>query len=215
VAENVRRHRAVGRKEARRITRDLLTMVRLPNPESLEKLYPHQISGGMAQRVVIAIALAGNPDLIIADEPTTALDVTVQMEVLGLLKSLQRERSLAMLLVTHDWGVVADICDRAVVMYAGQVVEDASTEQIFADPKHPYSAALRSADPHSQKIGQRLQVIPGRVPPPGSWPYGCRFAARCANCIPACQSAPIKLVPSTEGGRVRCIRASEIGILWP
>ena len=190
VAENVRRLQGVGRKEAMRITRDLLAMVRLPNPEAVARLYPHQVSGGMAQRVVIAIALAGNPDLIIADEPTTALDVTVQMEVLGLLKSLQQERSLAMLLVTHDWGVVADICDRAVVMYAGQVVEDASTGQIFAAPQHPYSSALRSADPHLQHVGQRLQVIPGKVPPPGSWPFGCRFASRCDYCIPACRSAP-------------------------
>jgi peptide/nickel transport system permease protein len=215
LAENVRRQQGVGRKEAKRIARDLLAKVRFPNPESVEKLYPHQISGGMAQRVVIAIALAGNPDLIIADEPTTALDVTVQMEVLGLLKSLQQERSLAMLLVTHDWGVVADICDRAVVMYAGQVVEDASAQQIFTEPKHPYSAALRSADPHSQQVGQRLQVIPGTVPPPGSWPPGCRFASRCVHCIPACQSAPIELLPGAKGGRVRCIRASEIGILVP
>ena len=215
VAENVRRQQGVGKKEAKRITRDLLAKVRLPNPEIVERLYPHQISGGMAQRVVIAIALAGNPDLIIADEPTTALDVTVQMEVLGLLKSLQQERSLAMLLVTHDWGVVADVCDRAVVMYAGQVVEDASVEQIFTEPKHPYSAALRSADPHSQQVGQRLQVIPGRVPPPGSLPSGCRFSSRCVHCIPACQSAPVELLPNAEGGRVRCIRASEIGILVP
>jgi peptide/nickel transport system permease protein len=215
VAENVRRLQGVGKKESMRITHELLAMVRLPNPEAVSRLYPHQVSGGMAQRVVIAIALAGNPDLIVADEPTTALDVTVQMEVLGLLKSLQQERSLAMLLVTHDWGVVADVCDRAVVMYAGQVVEDASTKRIFARPQHPYSSALRSADPHSQQIGERLRVIPGKVPPPDSWPLGCRFASRCDYCIPACRSAPVELVPDGRGGRVRCIRAAEIEIGGP
>jgi peptide/nickel transport system permease protein len=210
LAELVRKHRGAGRKEAARIAEALLEQVRIPDPKAVARLYPHQVSGGMAQRVVIALALAGDPKVIVADEPTTALDVSVQMQILGLLKSLQRERSLAMLIVTHDWGVVADVCDRAVVMYAGQVVEEASVADLFSHPLHPYSQALRSADPHDQHVGDRLLVIEGQVPPPGAWPTGCRFASRCAHATDACRAVPVELAARGTRG-VRCIRINEIG----
>lgn len=207
LAEAVRRHRGVGRKEAERITLELLELVRIVDPKSVARLYPHQISGGMAQRVVIAMALAGEPSLIIADEPTTALDVSVQMQILELLRTLQAERSLAMVIVTHDWGVVADICNRAVVMYAGQVVEESPVRDLFAHSAHPYSTALRAADPHLQTGGTRLRTIAGQVPPPGDWPVGCRFSGRCAFRVDACDAAPIELLPYGEHRSVRCIRA--------
>jgi peptide/nickel transport system permease protein len=210
LAELVRMHRGVGRKEAASTAQELLKQVLISDPEHVARLYPHQVSGGMAQRVVIALALAGDPQVIVADEPTTALDVTVQMQILGLLKSLQSQRSLAMLIVTHDWGVVADVCDRAVVMYAGQVVEEAPVADLFDHPLHPYSDALRAADPHSQHVGGRLRVIEGQVPPPGTWPIGCRFASRCDHATELCRSEPVAL---TRNGahRIRCIRVDEIG----
>ncbi len=210
IAEIVRFHRGVTRAEARALALDLLDQVRIPDPKAAARLYPHQISGGMAQRVVIALALAGDPKMLIADEPTTALDVSVQMQILGLLKGLQKERSLGMLIVTHDWGVVADVCDRAVVMYAGQVVEDASVADIFERPLHPYSSALRSADPHLQSVGERLRVIEGQVPAPGTWPSGCRFAERCAKAVEACRAAPVELESRGPARLVRCIRAGEL-----
>lgn len=212
LAEAVRTHRNLSRKEAKTIALELLAQVRIPDPQAAAELYPHQISGGMAQRVVIAMALAGEPSVIIADEPTTALDVSVQMQILDLLRSLQRERSLAMLLVTHDWGVVADVCDRAVVMYAGQVVEQASVADIFNRSLHPYSAALRAADPHSQRPGVKLVTIAGQVPPPGDWPTGCRFAARCDYATAACTSGPVSLSSPSAGRQVRCVRVNEIGV---
>ncbi len=210
LAEAVRTHRQVGRKQAAAIALDLLARVRIPEPKSVAALYPHQISGGMAQRVVIAMALAGEPSVIIADEPTTALDVSVQMQILDLLRSLQRERSLAMLLVTHDWGVVADVCDRAVVMYAGQVVETAPVADIFRRPRHPYSAALRNADPHLQQPGTRLRTIAGQVPAPGQWPAGCRFAGRCRYATEICEAAPVPLTPAGDARQVRSVRADAI-----
>jgi peptide/nickel transport system permease protein len=213
VAEIVRLHRGVTRKEAAAAAVDLLDQVRISDPKATARLYPHQVSGGMAQRVVIALALAGNPKMLIADEPTTALDVSVQMQILGLLKGLQRDRSLAMLIVTHDWGVIADVCDRAVVMYAGQVVEEASVGDIFERPLHPYSAALRSADPHLQTVGDRLRVIEGQVPAPGTWPTGCRFAERCSFAIDHCRSAPVDLDAHGADRLVRCIRVDELGSL--
>ncbi|MDX6740214.1 dipeptide/oligopeptide/nickel ABC transporter permease/ATP-binding protein [Actinocorallia sp. A-T 12471] len=211
LAEAVRTHRGVGRKRAAEIALDLLAQVRIPDPAAVAARYPHEISGGMAQRVVIALALAGEPSVIIADEPTTALDVSVQMQILDLLRSLREERSLAMVFVTHDWGVVADLCDRAVVMYAGQVVETAPVADLFRGSRHPYSAALREADPHLQQPGTRLRTIAGQVPAPGSWPTGCRFAGRCRHAADVCAAAPITLTAHEPGREVRCVRADEIG----
>ena len=212
ITEIVRLHRGVSRNEAEAIALDLLDQVRISDPKTAARLYPHQVSGGMAQRVVIALALAGNPKMLIADEPTTALDVSVQMQILGLLKGLQKDRSLAMLIVTHDWGVVADVCDRAIVMYAGQVVEEAPVADIFERPLHPYSSALRSADPHLQTVGDKLRVIEGQVPAPGTWPAGCRFAERCSFATDRCRSTAVQLDAYGEGRLVRCIRVNELGL---
>jgi peptide/nickel transport system permease protein len=164
----------------------------------------------MAQRVNIALALAGRPNLMIADEPTTALDVTVQAEILRLLRELQEDTGLAILLITHDWGVVADIADRAVVMYAGEVVEHSDVDTLFRAPRFPYSAALLAADPNSAPEGARLPTLPGRVPPPGSWPSGCRFAARCAHVREVCTTGEIPLIPVGSHAATRCVRVDAL-----
>ncbi|MCZ0985522.1 dipeptide/oligopeptide/nickel ABC transporter permease/ATP-binding protein [Streptomyces diastatochromogenes] len=166
LGEAVRRHERCDRREARSRVTELLDMVNIPDPAAVAGRHPHQLSGGMAQRVAIALALAGRPKLLIADEPTTALDVTVQAEILTLLRNLQADTGMAVLIVTHDWGVVADLCHRAVVMYAGQVVEAADVEEMFARPLHPYTAGLLAANPHRAREGEPLPTIPGRSPPP-------------------------------------------------
>ena len=210
LAEGVRRHRGVSRRAAREISIELLRTVRIPNPEQVARRYVHEVSGGMAQRAAIALALAGQPKVLIADEPTTALDVTVQMEILGLLATLQHEQRLSILIITHDWGVVADVGDRAVVMYAGEVVEQARVTDLFGAARHPYTRQLREADPHSQEPGDRLRTIPGTVPAPGSWPAGCRFAARCALAVDSCRQAPIPTVSLGRGQLSRCLRIDQL-----
>jgi peptide/nickel transport system permease protein len=205
LAEAVRRHRGVTKRQARAIAVELLQRVGLPDPEAVARRYPHELSGGMAQRVAIARALAGEPKLLIADEPTTALDVTVQAEILELLRELQRDRGMAILLVTHDWGVVADLCDRAVVMYAGQVVERADLVAIFKAPLHPYTEALLASNPHHATDAELLPTIPGVVPKPGDWPAGCHFHPRCDYATEACTSRRIPLEAPTAGRQTRCI----------
>ena len=168
--------------------------------------YPHQVSGGMAQRIAIAMALGGDPDLLMADEPTTALDVTVQAEILDLLRRLSAERGLSVILVTHDWGVVADLCDRAVVMYAGQVVESGPTADLISRPRHPYTHALLVSNPaRVDGDTRRLPVIGGTVPRPGEWLDGCRFATRCAFATAACGAAPIEIEDTGDRRTVRCL----------
>lgn len=209
--EALRNTRRLSRAQAREHALGLLEAVRIKDPAAVARKYPFEVSGGMAQRVTIALALAGDPDLLIADEPTTALDVTVQMEVLGLLKSLQRERGLAILLVTHDWGVVADICDRAITMYAGEVVETGRVEDVFSVPSHPYTASLRLSDPHLQQVGKSLRSIAGTVPIPGSWPECCRFADRCFMAADGCRTLHPPLVQLDGPARMsRCLRAREL-----
>lgn len=210
LAEVVRTHRHCSRREAKRIAHELLAAVRLPQPEHVARLYPHQISGGMAQRIVIAMALAGEPRLLIADEPTTALDVTVQAEILDLLRGLQAERGMALIFVTHDWAVVADICQRAVVMYAGEVVERATVAQMFAKPLHPYTYGLMESNPHHAVKGEPLPTIGGVVPPPSRWPSGCHFAARCPFATAACTEAPVAEVELPEQRTSRCIHIQEL-----
>jgi peptide/nickel transport system permease protein len=210
VAEAVRTHHKVSRQEAQRKAVELLGRVRLPNPLALARRYPHELSGGMAQRVAIARALAGEPRLLIADEPTTALDVTVQAEILELLRELQVEQQMAILLVTHDWGVVADLCDRAVVMYGGQVVEIADVGPMFRQPRHPYTEALLAANPLYATESEYLPAIPGEVPKPGKWPDGCRFHNRCHYATSACQTGTIGLEEPSAGRVTRCIRQEEI-----
>lgn len=191
-------------------SRKLLEQVRISDPERVLRSYPHQISGGMAQRVSIALALAGKPRLLIADEPTTALDVTVQSDILALLRELRETAGLAILLITHDWGVVADTCDRAVVMYAGEAVEAATVSNLLTVPAHPYTKGLLEADVSSAPEGRRLPMLPGRVPSPGSWPVGCRFAARCRLAVNACREHPIPLADVPPEGLSRCIRVDAL-----
>ncbi|TMK54704.1 MAG: ABC transporter ATP-binding protein, partial [Actinobacteria bacterium] len=171
--------------------------------------YPHAFSGGMRQRAMIAMALACDPQLLIADEPTTALDVTVQAQILDLMRSLRADFSTAILFVTHDFGVVADLCDRVAVMYAGQVVEDAPVAGVFARPRHPYSEALLASMPQVARPGERLTVIPGQVPRPDALPSGCRFHPRCAHAIAECSVAEVALA-AADGAAARCIRRDEL-----
>ena len=210
---SVKRLRGVGGREAKRIALQLLTDVGIVDPPRVLKSYPHQISGGMAQRVATALALSGTPKLLIADEPTTALDVTVQAEILALLRGLIAERDMSIILVTHDLGVVADLCDDVSVMYAGQIVESGTVRDVLVRPEHPYTMALLAADPHAIidfEGTTRLASIPGQVPLPGSWTSGCRFAARCRFARDECKTA-IPLLPRAEGeGGVRCIRRDEV-----
>jgi peptide/nickel transport system permease protein len=203
--ESIRNHDGVSRRDARARAIELLELVNMPDPRSVLRRYPHELSGGMAQRVSIARALAGRPKLLIADEPTTALDVTIQAEVLDLLRGLQAETGMAILLITHDWGVVADLAHRAVVLYAGQVVERATVTELFDSAAHPYSGALLASDPHGAATDARLPAIAGSVPSPSEWPLGCHFQARCSYATPECGMAPIELRSIGEGRSSRCI----------
>jgi peptide/nickel transport system permease protein len=209
----VKRLRAVSSREAKRIAAGLLEDVGIVDVPRVLKSYPHQISGGMAQRVAIALALAGSPRLLVADEPTTALDVTIQAEILALLRGLVAARGMSIILVTHDLGVVADLCDDVSVMYAGQIVETGTVRDVLVRPEHPYTMALLAADPHAIVEFEgttRLASIPGQVPLPGSWTSGCRFAQRCRFARDECMTA-IPLLPRAEGdGGVRCIRRDEV-----
>jgi peptide/nickel transport system ATP-binding protein/peptide/nickel transport system permease protein len=210
VAEAVRVHLGLSRRQARVRTLELLEQVGLPDAPSVARRYPHELSGGMLQRASIARALAGSPRLLIADEPTTALDVTVQQGILDLFAELRRTSGIALLLITHDWGVVADICDRAIVMYAGQVVEQADVVQLFERPAHPYTEALRASDPRAAPALQQLPTIPGLVPPPGAWPSGCHFHPRCTYATEECRAQPIPLISMTDAHQTRCIHHEQV-----
>jgi peptide/nickel transport system permease protein len=207
LVEALRRHGTKSRTAARVAAAELLARVGIPEPASVLGRFAHQLSGGMAQRVAIALALTGSPKLLIADEPTSALDVTVQAELLDLLRSLQQEMGMAVLLVSHDFGVVADFCSRAVVMYAGQVVEESPALELFRAPAHPYTERLLSATPHNASRERELPTIEGMVPPPGLWPTGCHFAPRCPRAEAACTLGPIPLAAPTVERSSRCIFA--------
>jgi peptide/nickel transport system permease protein len=195
VAQVVRLHAQCSRKQAKKRVLELFALVRLPEPERVAASYPHQLSGGMAQRVGIAAALAAGPDIVIADEPTTALDVTVQAEILDVLRDLQKAGT-AILLITHNWGLICDLCRRAVVMYAGEVVEEGPVSAVVREPAHPYTAALLRSDPHLGVPGQPLPALEGVVPSPKDWPKGCHFQERCPQVRETCRGAavPIKLI---------------------
>jgi oligopeptide/dipeptide ABC transporter ATP-binding protein len=203
IAEALRIHQTLSQAEAASRTEALIAHVGLPNPAALARRYPHELSGGQRQRVIIAIALANSPDLLIADEPTTALDVTVQAQILSLIDRLRRETGQAVLLITHDLGVVAEFCDRVAVMYAGRIVEEATAELFFAGPRHRYSRALLDTFPALNRPGAPLPAIPGRVPPPGARAAGCAFAARCGAALPRCRGEAPPLV-SDARGRLAC-----------
>jgi peptide/nickel transport system permease protein len=200
-------HRGMKRGAARARALELLRMVGIPDPERRLKSFPHEMSGGMAQRVMIAMALACEPELLIADEPTTALDVSVQAEILDLLRDLREQTGMALILVTHDWGVVAEACDRAMVMYAGEVVETADVRSLVRAPRHPYTQALLRSSSVGLAPRQMLPVIAGSVPMPGSWPTGCRFANRCEFVEDRCRATPVALVAASEETSARCVRA--------
>ncbi|MFI0483548.1 dipeptide/oligopeptide/nickel ABC transporter permease/ATP-binding protein [Actinomadura sp. 9N215] len=207
ICEPLRTHARLSKREARERAAELLALAGVPDARRRLADYPFQFSGGMAQRVMIAQALACDPRLLIADEPTTALDVTVQRQVLDLLLDLRGRFGMSILLITHDLGVVADVCDRVAVMYAGQVVETASTEQLFSTPRHPYTAALLAATPRGEEVAGELPTLPGTVPPPWAQPDGCRFHPRCDFAVGACAAAPVAL----ESGS-RCLRRDELAL---
>ncbi len=214
--EPLRIHHGFDKAKATERAYELLAAVGIADPAAVGSRFPHQLSGGMAQRVAIAIALTGDPDLLVADEPTTALDVTVQAEILDLLRDLQSKHGMALILVTHDLGVVADICDRAVVMYAGQVIEQGPVDEVFEHPRHPYTKGLLESSPHVEHVdtggghagSTHLPTIPGTVPLPAGWPNGCRFAERCFQSEPRCEEARIPITIG-ESREVRCLKILE------
>lgn len=210
IAETIRAHRKVSGKAARDRALELLQEVGIPDPRRRLDAYPHQLSGGMRQRVLIAIALAAEPEVLIADEPTTALDVTVQAQILELLDQLRERRGLAVLLITHDLGVVAGRADRVNVMYAGRIVESAPTEQLFAGPSHPYTKGLFDSVPRIDGPRVRLTPIPGTVPQPSAWPTGCRFRPRCPVAFAPCGEEPPQ-APAGPNHWARCWRVANGG----
>jgi oligopeptide/dipeptide ABC transporter ATP-binding protein len=190
IAEGILAHFRVSRREARERAVALLRETGIPDPAARADNYPHQLSGGMRQRVMIAIALAAEPEILVADEPTTALDVTVQAQILEVLDRLRAERGMAVLLITHDLGIVAGRADRVAVMYAGQIVEEAPTPALFARPSHPYTRGLFASIPRLTGPVERLRPIPGTVPSPAAWPSGCRFRPRCPYAFEPCGREP-------------------------
>jgi oligopeptide/dipeptide ABC transporter ATP-binding protein len=213
LTEVILRHRKVNQAEADRLALGVLQQVRIPAPESRLKAYPHQMSGGMRQRIMIAMALANSPRLLIADEPTTALDVTIQAQILRLVRDLQHSSGTAMVLVTHDLGVVAEVADDVAVMYAGRIVEHGPVAQIFRDPQHPYTIGLMGSLPSLGRRQSRLTSIPGAVPAPSLWPAGCRFSTRCPFADAQCRADVPPLVEMSPGHRAACFRAPiELGV---
>lgn len=200
-------HRDLSGEAVKAEARRLLDLVGIPDAARRLEAYPHEFSGGQVQRIMIAMALAGNPDLLVADEPTTALDATIQAQILELLATIRREMSMAMVLISHDLGVVAENCDRVAVMYAGRIVEQAPANQLFADPVHPYAQGLIGALPPLDGPRRRLTAIPGTVPDPAHMPIGCAFAPRCALAAEPCGLAVPSLAPIANDRVVACIRA--------
>ncbi len=203
LSETFIRHQGMNKKQAEKEALKLLQMVRIPEPAQRLKEYPYQLSGGMRQRVMIAMALACHPELLIADEPTTALDVTIQAQVLDLMRDLQKQMGTAIAFITHDLGVVSEMCDRVIVLYCGEVMEEADVDTIFSDPKHPYTEGLMSTLPKFDQPG-KLPTIPGTVPPSGKYPEGCVFAPRCPHATEKCHANKPPRVELGNGHAVRC-----------
>ena len=202
--EGIRLHTPLTKAEARKKAADILSQVGIPDPQRVLKNYPHQLSGGMSQRVMIAMAMSCEPDLLIADEPTTALDGTIQAQILELMKKIQQDKGMSILLITHDLGVVAEMCSRVIVMYAGKIVEEAPVEILFANPTHPYTQGLIASVP---KLGSGVKVlpsIPGSVPDLSAMPKGCRFAPRCKYATEKCHQEQPELLSVGEKQKCRC-----------
>jgi oligopeptide transport system ATP-binding protein len=215
IAESIRLHQQVNHREAKNRAIEIMKSVSIPDPGRRADDYPHQLSGGMRQRVMIAMAVSCNPELLIADEPTTALDVTIQAQILELLARLQEQFKLGLLLITHDLGVVAEAADRVAVMYAGKIVEEAPTRELFKSPKHPYTEGLLRSVPRISKANAdkrtRLETIEGTVPNLLDLPVGCDFAPRCHYRIDECTVKPIPLLSANDRHKSRCIRLDEVG----
>ena len=204
LAEALRLHNDLSREEVHARSVEALRLVGIPEPEVTLRNYPHELSGGMCQRVMIAMAMSCEPKLLIADEPTTALDVTIQAQILALMERIRAERNTGILLITHDLGVVAETCSRVIVMYAGGIVEEAPVEELFEHPRHPYTKGLIASVPRLGRRVHRLPSIPGSVPDLAAMPAGCRFAPRCPMARPACEAKVPALVQVGEGHRCAC-----------
>ncbi len=206
IGESIQRHLGLDEHAAHDRVLELFNKVGIPSPERRIRDYPHEMSGGMRQRIMIAMALACKPRLLIADEPTTALDVTIQLQILELIKDLKETENMAVIMITHDLGVIAEVADHVAVMYAGKVVEDAPVDEVFASPKHPYTKGLLSSIPSPDKVGRRLDVIKGVVPHPLNLPPGCSFAPRCPQRFPdgTCDAAFPALAPISRTHHVAC-----------
>ena len=214
IVESIRRHEPVTAAEAQQRALDLFVRVRIPSPERRLQAYPHEMSGGMRQRAMIALALACRPQLLLADEPTTALDATVQIQILLLLRELQRELGLSVVFVTHDIGAAVEVADRIAVMYAGRIVEEGTARQLVRAPRHPYTIALLQSRAHGALVrGERLQTIGGAPPDLSALPPGCAFAERCGLASDACRAAQPEAVELAPGHRARCIRTDATAAL--
>lgn len=203
IIEVFRLHQNLSHKESVKKSLEILSMVGIALPERRMKEYPHQLSGGMRQRIMIAMALACNPKLLIADEPTTALDVTIQAQILNLMKKLKQETNTSILLITHDLGVVAEMCSRAIIVYCGRIMEEAPVESLFSNPLHPYTEGLLKSLP-KMGVKEKLFVIPGTVPSPFQWPTGCVFNPRCAYASEKCRNQEPPMIKANDGHFVRC-----------
>lgn len=212
LTEGIILHQGISQKEAEAKAIDMMKKVEIPRPEQMLKSYPFELSGGMRQRIMIAMALSCNPKLLIADEPTTALDVTVQAQILDLMNALKDELDMAIILITHDLGVVAEMCKYVYVMYAGQIVETAAIDDLLDHPLHPYTQGLLNSMPERWLGGERLYSIPGTVPPPGTKITGCKFADRCQYCTQLCRMAPPPLRRLDEHRSVRCLYCNGEGV---
>ena len=210
LSEVFRLHQGMNKKEAWEASIEALRMVNVAMPEKRVKDYPYQMSGGMRQRVMIAMALACKPQLLIADEPTTALDVTIQAQVLDLMRQLRDETGTAIAFITHDLGVVSEMCERAIVLYCGEIMEEATTEELFKNPMHPYTEGLLNALPKPGQRDGKLYVIPGMVPPAGKFPKGCVFAPRCKYATERCHAEKPESKIVGDGHAVRCFRYEEV-----
>ncbi|WP_107840168.1 ABC transporter ATP-binding protein [Metasolibacillus meyeri] len=209
IAETIRLHEKLPRRQAWDKAVEMLRIVGIPSPEKRAKQEPYQLSGGMRQRVMIAMSLACSPDVLIADEPTTALDVTIQAQILEILKDLQQKMGMSIIFITHDLGVVSEMCDKVAVMYAGQVIEEGATGELFEQPLHPYTRGLIDSLPKLYEEQDELQTIEGSVPSPYKYPVGCRYADRCPFARELCREAQPELIEMAEGRKVRCYQYSE------